>query len=190
MARESWVLREPGALSPTARLIDSVGRESQRVVDTYDRRRESEAIADGARLSVAATAAVGAGALGLGAILAAAATTAAADVTGGLMAGVLAALGFLILPARRRRARTELREKIAGLRERLVDALRVEFERAQERSALRLSDAIAPYARFVRAEQTRWDGHRSALAALRGRIESLSASIHAPPVNRASRSAR
>jgi small GTP-binding protein len=163
-----------------ARLLDSVGREAQRVVETYDRRRESQAIADAARLSVAATAAVGAGALGLGAIVAAAATTAAADATGILMASVLAAVGFLILPARRRRARTELRQKMADLRERLVAALRVEFERAQERSAQRLTDAIAPYARFVRAEQTRWEGLRGALTDLRGRIASLSASIQAP----------
>jgi GTP-binding protein EngB required for normal cell division len=167
-------------IADRARLLDSVGREAQRVVDTYDRRREAQAIADAARLSVAATAAVGASALGLGAIVAAAATTAAADVTGLLMAGVLAAIGFLILPARRQRARVELREKMARLRERLVDALRVEFERAQERSAQRLSDAIAPYARFVRAEQTRWDDLRSALTLLRGRLTSLLARIQAP----------
>ena len=163
-----------------ARLLDSVGREAQRVVDTYDRRRESQAIADAARMSVAATAAVGAGALGLGAIVSAVATTAAANVTGLLMASVLAAVGFLILPARRRRARAELRLKMAALRERLVSALRVEFERAQERSAHRLSDAIAPYARFVRTEQTRWSGLRTALTEMRARIANLTATIQTP----------
>ena len=87
-----------------ARLLESVGREAQRVVDTYDRRRESEAIANGARTAVATTAAVGAGALGLGALVSLAATTAAADITGFVMAGVMAALGFLIIPAKRRKA--------------------------------------------------------------------------------------
>jgi hypothetical protein len=149
-------------------------------VDTYDRRRESQAIADAARISVAATAAVGASALGLGAIVATVATTAVADVTGILMASVLAAVGFLILPARRRHARAELRQKMATLRERLVAALRTEFERAQERSALRLSDAIAPYARFVRTEQARWDGLGRALTEMRTRISSLTTSIQAP----------
>ena len=43
-----------------SKLIESVGREAQRVVHTYDRRRESAAIADGARAAVAATAAAGA----------------------------------------------------------------------------------------------------------------------------------
>ena len=154
-----------------------MGREAQRVVDTYDRRRESQAIADAARVSVAATAAAGASAVGVGAIVTAAATTAAADVTGILMAGVLAAVGFLILPARRRQARVDLRAKMSELRERLVRALRVEFERAQERSGQRLSDAIAPYCRFVRAEQTRWSELKAALDALRNRISRLSAAL-------------
>ena len=72
------------------RLLQSVGREAQRVVDGYDRRHESQQIADGARTAVAATAAVGAGAVGLGALVSLAATTAAADVTGLLMASVMA----------------------------------------------------------------------------------------------------
>ena len=36
-----------------SRLMDSVGREAQRVVETYDKRREGEAIADQARIAVA-----------------------------------------------------------------------------------------------------------------------------------------
>ena len=162
-----------GFSTDRARLLDSVGREAQRVVETYDRRREAQAIADAARTAVAATAAAGAGALGLGAIVTAAASTAAADVTGLLMASELAAVGFLILPARRRQARAELRQKMAELRDRLVRALRAEFERAQERSRQRLGDAIAPYARFVRTEQTRWTALRETLIDLRRRIRSL-----------------
>jgi hypothetical protein len=96
------------------------------------------------------------------------------------MAGVLAAVGFLILPARRRHARADLRKKMSALRERLVTALRTEFERAQERSVQRLTDAIAPYARFVRAEQTRWDELRTRLAEMRDRIATLSAEIRRP----------
>jgi GTP-binding protein EngB required for normal cell division len=153
-----------------ARLIDSVGREAQRVVETYDRSRESQLIADAARNSVAATAALGAGALGLGAAVTVAATTAAADVTGLLMAGVLAAVGLLVIPARRRRARQEMRQKMTELRARLATALRTEFEGAQERSRLRLTDAVAPYTRFVRAEQAKWTGLQRTLEELRGRL--------------------
>src|SRR5262249_18131177 len=78
-----------------ARLIESVGREAQRVVDTYDKQREAQAIADHARAAVTAAAAVGGAAGGLGTLVTGAATTPAADVTGILMASVLAPVGAL-----------------------------------------------------------------------------------------------
>src|SRR6185436_5924402 len=74
------------------KMIDSVGRDAQRVVDTYDRQKEASELADGARNAVAPAAAVGAGAVGLGAIVTLAASTAAADVTGLIMASVIAAI--------------------------------------------------------------------------------------------------
>ncbi len=106
-----------------AALLDSVGREAQRVVKTFDRRVEAQALADGARTAVAATAALGASALGLGALVTVVASTAAADVSGILAASVLGAMGMLILPAKRRRARAELESKITDLRQRLTAAL-------------------------------------------------------------------
>ena len=159
------------------RLLESVGREAQRVVDGYDRRRESQQIADGARTAVAATAALGAGAVGLGALVAVAATTAAADFTGILMASAMAALGFLIIPARRRKARAEMREKVSALVADLTVALGNEFQRAQERSAGRFRDALGPYARFVHAERDRWDTRRTSLTTLRGRIGQILESL-------------
>jgi small GTP-binding protein len=156
-----------------ARLIDSVGREAQRVVDTYDKQREAQAIADDARSAVTAAAAVGGAALGLGTLVTVAATTAAADVTGILMASVLAAVGFLVIPARRRRAKAEMQEKVSALRERLARALRTEFERAQEQSLERIATAVTPYSRFVRSEESRWSEARSVLLALRDRAGSF-----------------
>jgi small GTP-binding protein len=151
------------------RLLDSVGRQAQRVVETFDRRAEAQALADGARTAVAATAAVGASALGLGALVTVAATTAAADVSGILAASALGAVGMLILPAKRRRARAELEQKVADLRQRLATALRSEFVTARDRSVQRLADGVAPYGRFVRAEQGKWTGARAALDAWRRR---------------------
>jgi small GTP-binding protein len=156
-----------------SRLIDSVGRQAQRVVETFDRRRESRELADGARTAVAAMAAMSASALGLGAIVTAVATTAAVDVSGMLAAGILGAVGLLIIPAKRRRARAEMGEKLSDLRARLAGALRGEFESARDRSTLRLADGIAPYSRFVRAEQSRWADVRSALATWRSRAQGL-----------------
>jgi small GTP-binding protein len=164
------------------RLIDATVRETHKVVDSYDRRREAQELADGARNAVAAAAAVGAGALGLGTIVSIAATTAAADVTGLILASVMAAIGFFILPAKRQRAKEQMREKIAGVRTRLSTALRDQFQREIRRSAERMREGIAPYSRFIRAEgdqlklvdqELREIGNE--LAGLRARVERVAA---------------
>ena len=152
--------------SDRSRLIDAVGRETQRVVDTYDRKREAAVIADHARMAVTTAAAAGGGALALGTVVTIAATTAAADITGILLAGVVAALGFLVIPARRRKAKGEMKQKMSTLRERLTTALRAEFERAQMQGSQRLDGVVAPYSRFVRAEQELWTSARDTLGGL------------------------
>ena len=165
-----------------SRMIESVARETQKVVDSYDRRREARELADGARNAVAAAAAVGAGALGLGTLVTVAATTAAADVTGLILASVMAAIGFFILPAKRQRAKTEMREKITAVRARLSEALREQFQKEIHRSGDRIREGIGPYSRFVRAEgdnlkaidqELREIGDE--LASLRARVERVAA---------------
>jgi small GTP-binding protein len=134
------------------RLIDATTRETQRVVDSYDARREAQKIADHARNAVAATAAAGAGALGLGTMVTLAASTAAADITGIVMASVLAAVGFFILPAKRQKAKDEMRRKMAEVRLRLTEALRNQLTQEIQASGNRIREGIAPYARFIRSE--------------------------------------
>lgn len=135
------------------RLIEGVGREALRVVETYDKSREAEKIAEGAQTAVAASAALEVGAVGLGTLVTLLATTVAADVTGILMASLIAALGFFIIPARRRQAKAEMKSKVAELRAQLVDSLRKHFEREIERGVQNIHTAIAPYTRFVRSER-------------------------------------
>ena len=160
------------------RLIDSVGREAQRAVDSYDRAAEARQLADGARNAVAATAAVGAGALGLGTIVTIAVSTTTADITGIVMASVLAAIGLFILPARRQKAKEEMRRKIADVRQRLSEALKEQFAREIARGRARVRESIAPYSRFVRAEGDKLHAVErelreivDAIAALRARID-------------------
>jgi small GTP-binding protein len=155
------------------RLIDGVGREAQRVVDGYDKELEAQKIAEDAQTSVAALAAVEVGALGLGAIVAILATTATADVTGVLLASVVAALGLFVIPARRRQAKIELRDKITDLREQLISTLRVQFEKEIERGLQDINEAIAPYTRFVRAERGKLDDWRDQLSTTRDELERL-----------------
>ena len=137
------------------RLIEGVGREAQRVVEKYDRTREAATIAEGAQQAVAAMAAVEVGAVGLGTLIYVLATTAAADITGVVLASVIAALGLFIIPAKRRQAKLEMRDKIANLREQLVESLKNQFMGEIERSVNKINEAIGPYTRFVRAEKSK-----------------------------------
>jgi small GTP-binding protein len=134
-------------------LLDSVGRAAKQVVMTYDREAEARKLAQGVRDSVAGAALVQVGAVGLGALLVIILHTALADFTGILAAGTLVVVGLLIIPAKRRRAKNELHDKLEDLRQRLTQAMSEEFERELSRSLQRLREAIAPYTRFVRAEQ-------------------------------------
>lgn len=162
------------------RLIDAVSRESQRAIESYDRRKEAAELADGARNAVAAAAAVSAGALGLGAIVTIAATTMAADVTGLIMASVMAALGFFILPAKRARGKQEMRRKVAAVRQRLSDALHEQFSREISKSGDRIRESIAPYSRFVRSEGEKLRTTEQELREIGVALASLQARIEHP----------
>ena len=155
------------------RLIEGVNREAQRVVESYDRSGEAEALAESAQTAVAAAAALEVGAIGLGAIVTMIATTVAADVTGILVASLIAALGLFVIPARRRQARTEMHQKIAGMKEKLVTTLREQFGREIERSLVKIQDAIAPYTRFVRAERGQSESGLEDLEKLRNQVTRL-----------------
>jgi small GTP-binding protein len=171
----------PGSFSyDRDRLMGAVGREAQRVVDTYDKTAEAQAIADGARDAVAASAVLEVGAIGLGAIITALASTVVADVTGILLATFVAALGLVVIPARRRYAKNEMDEKIAELRQQLSTSLTSQFQHEIERSLQNIQNAIAPYTRFVRSEQTKLaemqqhlEQVEAELSRLSGRIEEI-----------------
>ncbi len=161
------------------RMIDAAGREAQQVIEGYDRQKEASELADAARNAVATTAAVGAGALGLGAIVTIVASTAAADVTGLIMASVVAAVGFFVIPAKRNKGKQEMRVKIADVRQRLADALRGQFKKEIARSSERIRNSVAPYSRFVRAEGAKLETIERELAAAAGDIVSLKSRIDA-----------
>ena len=159
------------------RLLESVGREAQRVVaDTST----TSAASDGDRRECPWGSRGDSGdrrkrpwPWGGGPAVAG---TAAADITGILAAGVLAALGLLVIPAKRRRARAELREKVTTLRARLGAALPSEFDAAQarNRSAWPMAWAMGP---IVRARPARWTEVRSALEEWRRRAAGLTSAV-------------
>lgn len=179
-AHENRIIGDPGPGSfhyDRERLIEGVGREAQRVVETFDKAAEAQSLAEGAQAAVAASAAIEVSAVGLGTLITLLATTATADVTGILMASAVAAIGLFVIPARRRQAKNELREKLAALRQQLSLALRTQFEREIERSMQRIQEAIAPYTRFVRAEQNKLEDTLSKLSTIDVELESLKVQI-------------
>ena len=160
-------------------LIDSVGRAAQRVVDRYDKTVEAQQIAESAQMAVAASAMTEVGAIGLGALVTALATTVAADVTGLIAAGLVAALGLFVIPAKKRTAKKEMAEKVADVRRLLIEALTTQFTKELERSIQRINDAIVPYTRFVRAERDKLEQTKANLTQARQTQGQLRAEIEA-----------
>lgn len=160
-------------------LINQVSRQAEEVVDRYDQRAEADKLAENVRGAVAQTAIAQAGAVSLGAIVVALATTAAADVTGILAAATVAGLGLLILPARRRKARSELRRRSAELERQLSDVLTDGFEAEFQRSIRRIRDALSPYTRFVATEQERLQGVRDDVGAALSDVRTLRGEVNA-----------
>jgi small GTP-binding protein len=163
-------------------LLHSVAADAARVVQRYDRERESEQLATSIQGAVAQTAALEVGAVGIGAVVVALATTRFLDATGLIAAAIVAGYGLFILPNRRRRARREFREKTDALRERLAEALHRQFDAELNRSVERMRDAVAPYTRFVRMEHARMTEASSALSGLDGEVDDLRNEIAAPEV--------
>jgi len=155
------------------RLLDSVGREAQAVVASYDRDAEVRHLVQSVQTALAHTALVQAGAVGLGAILVTLLHGVLLDVTGMLGAGLMAAAGLYLLPARREKARRNLREKVDALRAQLNQVLGQAFERELERSLTRMRAALAPYSRFIRTEQARVTDARNRLNALEEDLRTL-----------------
>jgi small GTP-binding protein len=161
-------------------LLQSVARVANNVVNSYDRQAEAQELSENLRGAVTQTAIAGASGIGLGAALVAFLGTAAADVSGVLAGMAILGLGLYIIPARRKRAKQDFENKMEELRTRLRRSMSEQFQKELNNSILRVQEAIAPYTRFVRAEQKKTAAtqeqlqhlHRDLLA-LKNEIESM-----------------
>ena len=159
-------------------LLQSVARNASKVVETYDRQAEALKLSQDLRTAVAQTALASAGGVGLGAaIVAIAGAAAAADVTGILAGVTLISLGLYIIPSRRNRAKRSFSDQMQGLRTRLHNAMNEQFHTELTNSINRLQDAIAPYTRFVRAEQKKTTAMQGQLMRLDSEMTRLGDSI-------------
>ena len=158
-------------------LLQSVAREAASVVQTYDQQAEAIELSQDMRSAVAQAAIAGAGGIGLGAAIVAFVGTAAADVTGILAGIVLLGLGLYIIPARRKRAKEDFNAKMQELRTRLHTAMQEQFKKELNNALTRVQDAIAPYTRFVRAEQKKTQAMQEQVLQLNNALVSLKSEI-------------
>ena len=152
-------------------LLATVGRAAADGLASYDRAAEARRMADDVSKAVTNTALAGVGAVGLGATVAWSPRARRRMSPGLLAAGLLFSLGLFILPHRRRKAKAELKGKIAALRTEIMSALRAQFEVEAGRSRTRLANTIAPYTRFVRTESDRLAGREARARGPRRKVE-------------------
>ena len=158
-------------------LLDSVGRVSRDVVGSYNREVESRAIANEIQGTFATTALAQAGAIGLGTLVVTLVSSAAADVTGILLATLLAVGGFYVIPRKRRQAKQEFGRRIEQLGRHLKDVLTRQVHLELEQSTARINEAIAPYRRFVQSQQQQLNEARGELVATEDALLRLRADI-------------
>ena len=166
-----------------SKIIEAVKKESQKIVDQFDRDDEARKIAEDAQMAIAASAAVEVGALGLGALITILATTASADLTGILLAGLTAALGFLILPAKKKQVMSLFSKKIDKLRSDLSKSLLAEFTRQIDTIIEKVNATIQPYSRFVRSEEIALKKTSEELSTFSGRVSNLREELSKPQNN-------
>ena len=160
-------------------LLQSVARTVDSVIQTYNPETETAQLSEDLRNTVAQMAIAGVSGVGLGALIAAVVGTLAADFTGLVAGAVLLGLGLGILPMRRKRAQQNFDGKMEELRLRLRSAMSEQFHKELNSSSNHVQEAIAPYTRFVRAEQQKTIAVQGQIAQLIQSVQSLKGQIEA-----------
>jgi small GTP-binding protein len=173
--RESAMIGSVGRRFDHSRraLLQEVARTAETILNTYDRNAEATELSQDLRASVVQAGVIGVGGIGLGAAIVAATTVAAFDITGILTGILLLGVGCYIIPARRTRAKRDFNEKMDQLRARLREAMTQQFQKELSNSSARVQDAIAPYTRFVRAEQERTGAALAGISSMENEVHSI-----------------
>ena len=157
-------------------LLETVVASVQMTLEQHDQRAEAVRIAGSVQGAVANAALLEVGAVGPGAIVSLLATSTAVDVT-----GILAAVGFFVLPRSRRQAKRELSDRIGELRKQLSGALTTQFDTETVASVRRIEDAIAPYVQFVEGQRGRLQARAGEIATIDGRLIELQSELGGHP---------
>ena len=125
-------------------VLRDVLREARRTIDQYDMGEEARRLLENARSALTVG---GATAVGIGAVAAVLIATMAFDVTVGFLAtGALATLGFIVLPAQRRRAVKDFSERVDTLRAELRGGLERELSQEVDAAVGKVRGLVKPVA--------------------------------------------
>ena len=142
--RRDGARAEGGFLYDRDEVLRDVLREARRTIDQYDMGEEARRLLENARSALTVG---GATAVGVGAVAVVLIATTAFDVTGGLLAaGALATLGFIVLPAQRRRAVKEFSARVDTLRAELRGGLDRELAGEVDRAVGKVRALVRPVA--------------------------------------------
>lgn len=139
-------------------LLRAVFERASKLVEAFDQQAEAQQLSEGLQSTVVQALLFGAGGLTLGTIGAVAAAAIGftfLDVTGITAGAVAVIFGLFILPARKAKAKRDFDEKMQELRQHLHTLMNEQFTKELNSSIQRVYDALAPYIRFVRAEQAK-----------------------------------
>ena len=155
-------------------MVDAAGT----IVASYDRSAEAAKISADLKNAVTTTALVQVGAIGLGALIATLLKGAVFDTTGVVAASVIALGGLYIIPARRTALKKELHQRLATVRQQLMERIDTQFDEELRRMDARVRDALGPYTRLVASEVTRLDATAETIAAIDDELANVHADIH------------
>jgi small GTP-binding protein len=155
-------------------MVDAAGT----IVASYDRSAEAAKISADLKNAVTATALIQVGAIGLGALIATLLKGAVFDTTGVVAASVIALGGLYIIPARRRALKKDLHQRLADVRQQLMERIDGQFEQELQRMDTRVRDALGPYTRLVASEVTRLTTAGQALTNIDDELAQIRADIH------------
>ena len=166
---------EGGFLYDRDEVLRDVLREARRTIDQYDMGEEARRLLENARSALTVS---GATAVGVGALAVVLIATTAFDVTGGVLAaGALATLGFIVLPAQRRRAVREFSARVDTLREDLREGLDRELTQEVEQAVGKVRALVRPVAKLALDARADLDAQSAEADRLGDETEALRAEV-------------
>ena len=166
---------EGGFLYDREEVLRDVLREARRTIDQYDMGEEARRLLENARSALTVG---GATAVGIGAVAVVLIATTAFDVTGGLLAaGALATLGFIVLPAQRRRAVREFSERVETLRADLRGGLDRELSGEVDDAVAKVRALVRPVAALALDARAALDAQAAETAEIAAQADALRADV-------------